>query len=100
MSNPEVFLLSVLLAFVDVALWSLLGQGLVALLAGARRQTNPVYQLFAIITRPAVKAARFITPKFILDSHVPVVAFFLLFWLRVFLAYGRQQLCLAQNLAC
>jgi len=100
MSNPDVLLLSILLAFADVALWSLLGQGLVALLAGARRQTNPVYQLFSIITKPAVKAARFITPKFILDAHVPVVAFFLLFWLRIALAYARQQTCLAQNLAC
>jgi|WetSurMetagenome_2_1015567.scaffolds.fasta_scaffold422929_2 hypothetical protein len=100
MSHPEVLLLGILLACVDVALWSLLGQGLVALLAGARRQGNPVYQLFSIISRPPIKAVRLITPRIILDAHIPLVTFFLLFWLRLALAYAKQQICLAQSLAC
>ncbi|MDP2793405.1 MAG: hypothetical protein Q8O25_04875 [Sulfurisoma sp.] len=90
MSHPEILLLGVLRALVEVALLALLGQGVVALLAGARRDTNPIYVLFKIVTRPAIIAARWITPKVILDKHVPFVAFFLLFWLWIFLAYAKQ----------
>lgn len=71
---------------------ALLGQGAVALLAGARRQTNPIYQLFAILTRPVIRAVRFITPKPIIDKHVPFVAFFLLFWFWLFLAWAKRYL--------
>jgi hypothetical protein len=92
MSNPDLFVLSVLRALVEVALLALLGQGAVALLAGARRHTNPVYQLFAIVTKPVIRAVRFITPKPVLDKHVPFVAFFLLFWLWIFLAWTKQYL--------
>ena len=81
MSHPEILLLGVLRAVVEVALLALLGQGLLALLAGARRDTNPIYMLFKIVTKPAVVAARWITPKLVIDKHIPFVAFFLLFWL-------------------
>lgn len=92
MANPDLFVLSVLRALVEVALLALLGQGAVALLSGARRQANPIYQLFAIVTKPVIRAARFITPKPILDKHVPFVAFFLLFWLWLFLAWAKRYL--------
>ena len=90
MSDPDVFVLSVLRALVEVALLALLGQGLVALLAGARRGTNPIYQLFAVVTRPVIGLVRFVTPKPILDRHIPFVAFFLLFWLWIFLAWAKR----------
>lgn len=90
MSHPEILLLGVLRAVVEVALLALLGQGLLALLAGARRDTNPIYMLFKIVTKPAVVAARWITPKLVIDKHIPFVAFFLLFWLWIFLAWARQ----------
>ena len=92
MANPDLLILSILRALVEVALLALLGQGAVALLAGARRQTNPIYQLFAIVTRPVIRAVRWITPKPIIDRHVPFVAFFLLFWLWIFLAWAKNYL--------
>jgi uncharacterized protein YggT (Ycf19 family) len=92
MANTELFFLSILRALVEVALLSLLGQGLVGLLSGARRLNNPVYQLFAVITRPVVRMTRFLTPRVILDRHVPFVAFFLLFWLWLFLAWAKRWL--------
>ncbi len=90
MANPDLLLLSILRALVEVALLALLGLGAVALLSGARRQTNPIYQLFSVITKPVVRVVRFITPKPIIDKHVPVVAFFLLFWLWIFLAWAKR----------
>jgi hypothetical protein len=90
MAPTELLLLGVLRALVEVALLALLGQGLLALLAGARRDTNPIYVLFKIVTKPAIRAARWITPRLVLDKHIPFVAFFLLFWLWIFLAYAKK----------
>lgn len=92
MTNPDLFVLSALRALVEVALLALLGQGAVALLSGARRQTNPIYQLFAVVTRPVIRVVRFITPKPIIDKHVPFVAFLLLFWFWLFLAWAKRYL--------
>jgi uncharacterized protein YggT (Ycf19 family) len=83
-------ILSALRALVEVVLLALLGQGAVAMLSGARRQANPIYQLFAVITKPVIRAVRFVTPKLIIDKHVPIVAFFLLFWLWIFLAWAKR----------
>lgn len=90
MSHPELLLLSLLRVVVEIALLTLLGQGVLALLAGARRQSNPIYQLFCIVTRPVLALVRRIAPPQILDAHLPVVAFFLLFWLWIGLAWLRQ----------
>jgi len=100
MANPELLILSILRALTEVAMLSLLGQGLVAFLAGSRRATNPVYQLFNVITRPVVKAVRFVTPRIVIDRHVPFVTFFLLFWLWILLAYVKRIICVANELSC
>ncbi|MBK7815314.1 MAG: hypothetical protein IPJ52_14080 [Rhodocyclaceae bacterium] len=92
MGHPELFMLSIVRALVEVAMLALLGQGIVGLLSGARRQANPIYQLFAVVTRPVIRLARAITPKAIIERHVPFVAFFLLFWLWIFLAWAKRYL--------
>ena len=100
MSNPELLALSILRALVEVALLTLLAQGLLALLAGARRETNPIYQLFRVVTRPVLRIVRFITPKLIIDRHLPVVAFFVLFWAWILLAYAMRLVCQVDGLVC
>ena len=100
MSNPDLFIVSVLRALVEVALLALLGQGVLALLAGSRRHDNFVYKLFLVITGPVIKACRWITPKVIIDRHLPFVAFFLLFWLWILLAWVKRELCTLEGLAC
>jgi hypothetical protein len=67
-------------AMVEVAGFAYLGQAIVALFAGARRDTNVVYQIFKIVTSPVTRATRFVTPKFMPDRHIPFVAFGLLLW--------------------
>ena len=59
----------------------LLGQGLVYVACFGRHETNPVYRFFRFLTSPLVKAVRPITPKKVAERHLPVVAFFVLFWL-------------------
>lgn len=68
----------VLKGLVEVLLLSFAAQGLLHALAGAMRERNVVYQIFATINRPVWKATRFITPRFIVDAHVGFVSFFLL----------------------
>ena len=100
MPNLELFALSVLRALTEVAMMTLLGQGIVAFLAGARRATNPIYMLFRVVTRPVLTAVRFVTPRVVVDKHVPFVAFFFLFWLWIVLAYIKRAVCEAQGLNC
>lgn len=83
-------LVSLLRAIVEIAMFFLLGQGLLALLAGPGRAANPVYRLFQLLTSPALRLARMIVPKAIIDRHLPFVAFFLLFGLWIFLAYLKR----------
>ena len=71
-------LLVILHTLILVAGLSLLGQGIVGLFNWRRRHENFVYQVFAIIARPVVSFARLVTPRVILDEHVPLVAFLLL----------------------
>ena len=92
MTDPVLLILSVLRALVEVALLALLGRGALALLAGAGRQSNPIYQLFVIVTGPAIRLVRRLTPPFIIDRHLPIVTFFVLFWLWIFLAWVKLQL--------
>jgi len=100
MTHFDLFVVSVLRALVEVALLALLGQGLLALLAGGRRHNNFVYRLFLVITQPVVRFARWMTPKVILDKHLPFVAFFLMFWLWILLAWVKRELCVLHGLAC
>lgn len=100
MSHPELFILGVLRALAEVAMLFLLGQGLLALLAGSRRDTNIMYKLFVIVTAPVLKVARKVTPRQIIDKHLPYVAFAVLFWLWIALAYLKKLYCEANLLQC
>jgi hypothetical protein len=100
MVSSGLFILGVLRALVEVAGMFLLGQGALYVLTGARREDNIVYQGFQVVTRPVVRMARFITPGVIVDRHVPVASFFLLFWMWIALAYLRRVICDANGLAC
>ena len=92
MTTAELYIVSILRALVEVAGMFLLAQGLLFLLSGATREKNIVYQLFKIITRPVIQMTRFVTPRVIVDKHIPFVAFFILFWLWLLLAYVKQML--------
>ena len=85
--EPE-FLLRVLKALVEVAGFAYLGQGLLAVFAGARRGDNAIYQVFAIVTGPVTRATRAVMPRFIPDRHIPFVAFGLLLWAWILLIVG------------
>lgn len=100
MSHPELLILGVLRALVEVSMLFLIGQGLLALLAGGRRHDNTIYKLFVIVTAPVLKIVRKISPPQIIDRHLPFLAFFVLFWCWIGLAYLKKSYCDANLLQC
>lgn len=96
----ELLVIGILRALVEVALLFLLGQGILALLAGSRRHDNAIYKLFVIVTQPVLKLVRMISPPQIIDRHLPFVAVFVLFWLWIGLAWLKQAYCEAYLLQC
>ena len=96
----DLLLLTIARTLVEVAGCFMLGQGLLYVLAGRRRNDNFVYQLFAILTRPVMKVTRAITPRIVKDEHIPIAAFMLLLWLWIGLAVAKRYVCVSQGLAC
>jgi hypothetical protein len=68
----------ILKALTEIAGVAFLGQGVLWLLAGANREKNHVYLLFRTVTSPITRVVRLVTPRFIVDAHIGLVAFFLL----------------------
>ena len=73
----------ILKALTEVAGVAFLGQGVLWVIAGAKRDQNVVYKLFKTLTSPVTRVTRVITPRVILDAHIGLVAFFLLLVLWV-----------------
>ena len=78
----------------EIALLALVGQGLLGLLAGKKRDTNLIYQMFQVVTRPVVRAARFITPRIVIDRHMPIVTLCLLLFTWLAATGLKVSLCL------
>ena len=78
----------ILKALAEISLVALLAQGVLFLFAGAARERNLIYNLFATINRPVLRATRFAAPRFIADQHVGLLAFFLMavVWFALLLA--------------
>ncbi len=68
----------VLKALTEVAGVAMMGQGILWVIAGAKREQNPIYGVFKTLTMPVMKVTRWITPRIVLDQHLGLVAFFLL----------------------
>jgi uncharacterized protein YggT (Ycf19 family) len=87
------FLLLMLQTMVLVAGCALVGQLLVGAFNWGGRQQNPVYRLFQLIASPVVKPLRWITPRFVLDQHIPIAAFAVLFFTYFWLGFTQRDLC-------
>jgi uncharacterized protein YggT (Ycf19 family) len=82
----------ILRELVLINFYALVGQGVLFVLAGRHRETNLFYRIIKTIASPAVWVARRITPRFVMDQHVPWVALFLLVVLGVALTVAEQVL--------
>lgn len=78
----------------EIALMALAGQWVLSLLAGPARETNLFYQVLRILTRPFVRAVRFVTPRVVLDRHIPLATFLALGTLWIVAMLAKIQICL------
>lgn len=78
----------------EIALLALAGQFLLGLLAGAKREGNLFYRLLQVLTGPFVRGVRLITPRVVLDRHIPLAAFVLLAMVWVIVTIVKINLCL------
>jgi hypothetical protein len=94
-------LLNLLQLVLYVPLLALLGQAVLYVLAGHKRQENFFYQLLQLISKPFTFLVRKATPPKVADQHVPVVTFFVLLIVYAVVTFEKISLCLSMGVgAC
>lgn len=78
----------------EIALLALCGQWLLGFLSGAGRTGNPFYALLRLLGSPWIRVARWLSPRMVLDRHVPLVAFFLLLLVWGAASIAKLGICL------
>jgi len=78
----------------EIALLALAGRWLLGVLAGARRETNLFWRVLDAMSQPFVKATRAVTPRIVLDRHIPLAAFVALGMVWVAATLAKIQWCL------
>lgn len=78
----------VLKGLVEFAGLLLIAQGLVFVVSFGRHELNPIYRGLRFLASPVTRVTRLITPRFIVDSHVPAVSVFVLIcaWIALVVA--------------
>jgi hypothetical protein len=89
-------IVQILKALVEIALMFFLARGVMVLFfipAPHKLDGNFIYQLFVKGTSPIVALLRMVTPKFVLDRHLPWAAFGFLLIIWLGLSVTKVQLC-------
>lgn len=84
------FLIGALRAIIEMLGLCLVAQGALHLLAGQRRTSSAIYQLFALITRPPRRLVAMLLPATASSKTIAIATFFLLFCLWIGLAWTRK----------
>jgi hypothetical protein len=101
--ESEAMLLAVVIAksLIELSLMFIVGRFLLGLLAGPKRDSNVFWQLLDVASKPALWLTRRISPKLILDQHIPLAtgSWLLIAW--VFLVQTKIDICLSMGVgAC
>jgi len=83
----ELLAVVILKALAELAFMFLLGRGALYILAGAKREGNIFYQVLKLVTDPVIRIARLVTPRIVMDAHIPFVAVVLVVWVWLALAF-------------
>ena len=78
-----------------VAALALFGQLMVGIFNWRARDQNLVYKLFQTVASPVVKVVRLVTPKVVLDRHIPIAAFMVLVFAYFWLGFAHRDSCRA-----
>jgi hypothetical protein len=86
--------LVVVKSLIELAWLFIVGRLLLGLLAGNQRQTNVFWQLLDVASKPVLWLTRRISPKQILDKHIPLAAASWLFVAWALVVVAKIDLCL------
>ena len=78
----------------EIALLAMLGQWLVGLLAGDKREHNVFYKLFDALTAPFVRGLRGLLPKVVSERRARQAVWFLLLLVWLASTAGKISLCM------
>lgn len=87
-------LLNIAQLIVYIGLLAMLGQGLLFILAGQKRQGNLFYQLFQMANTPWFAVARWVSPARVAPEHHAYVAFFVLAVLYLAITLAKIEHCI------
>lgn len=93
------FFISSVKLIAEIALLALFGQWVLGLLTGQRKNENLFYQLLQQVGKPFVVLARWITPRFVLERHHPLVAFLVLGFVWMVVTFAKINHCLKIGVA-
>lgn len=86
-------LVEILKLLAEIALMCLAGRWVLGILAGKRREQNLFWQLFQVLTKPLFTGARLISPRVVLDQHLPLVAFLVLLFVWIAATMTKIDIC-------
>jgi hypothetical protein len=99
--QTELLVVVIAKALAELAGMFLLGRGALYILAGRKREENLFYQILSVITNPVIRATRWITPRIVLDRHVPFVAFLLVCWIWLAIVFWLlPEMCGSPSIDC
>jgi hypothetical protein len=84
----------ILKSLIELSLMFVVGRFILGLLAGAKRQTNVFWQLLDVASKPSLWLTRRVSPKLILDQHIPLAAVSWLIIAWVLVVMVKIDLCL------
>lgn len=87
--------LVIIKAILEIAALALIGQFLVGIFAWGRRADNVIYRLFEVVASPFTRLVRVLTPKFVVNQHIPLATFLLLAFAWIFVLFELRATCLA-----
>ena len=93
--------LNILQLVLYIALLAMVGQGILYMLAGHKRETNLFYSLLKVLTKPFTVPVRKLTPAKVADEHVPLVTFLVLVLIYAVVTFEKINYCIGvQMVGC
>ncbi len=87
------FFVSAIKLVAEIGLMAFAGRFVLGLLAGAKREGNLFYGVLEILTRPFERFTRLVTPRVVIDRHIPLAAFLMLAMVWIFATLAKIRLC-------
>ena len=84
----------ILKSLIELSLMFVVGRFILGLLAGVKRETNVFWQLLDVASKPSLWLTRRVSPKLILDQHIPLAAVSWLIIAWVLVVMLKIDLCL------